>query len=147
MTFRKGEILLLDVSLIGERREVVLSLNILKFGSISRRIESIKLAESAGDGSVVISGVDLNFFFIKFGVEEVESLNVLFVEGFTEVLVLSHSHWSEFTPDVVGRVAVVNRVQVSSGSVPEQTDHLVKFCRTNNNQQKQKTNSEEHIKN
>lgn len=83
MTFRKGEVLLFDIGLIGERRKVVLSLDVLEPGSISRRVEAIKLTESTWDGSIEISGVDLDLFFIEFRVEEVESLYVLFVEGFS----------------------------------------------------------------
>jgi hypothetical protein len=62
---------------------VVFSLDVLEPGPVPRRVESIKLTESTWDGSIEISGVDLDLFFIEFGVEEVESLYVLFVEGFS----------------------------------------------------------------
>ena len=46
MTFRKGEVLLFDIGLVGERRKVVFSLDVLEPGSVSRRVDAIKLTES-----------------------------------------------------------------------------------------------------
>jgi hypothetical protein len=46
MTFRKGKVLLFDIGLIGERRKVVFSLDVLEPGPVPRRVESIKLTES-----------------------------------------------------------------------------------------------------
>jgi hypothetical protein len=45
MTFRKGEVLLFDIGLVGERGKVILSLDVLEPGSVSRRVDAIKLAD------------------------------------------------------------------------------------------------------
>lgn len=63
-------------------------------------------------------------------------MNVLFVEGFAKGLMLSHSDRSQFAPDVVSGVAVINGVEMGSGSVPEKTDDLIKFGRSEDNEEK-----------
>ena len=92
------------------------------------------MAEGTGNGSVEIGGKDFNLFFIKFRVKELEGLNVLFIEDFAKVLMLSHSDGGQFAPNIVGGVAVIKGVEVGSGSVSEQTDNLVEFARTKHNE-------------
>lgn len=62
---------------------MVLFLNFLDLGSVSGRVQSIKLADGTGNGSVSIGGVDLKLFFIEFRVQKIKILNVVLSEFFS----------------------------------------------------------------
>jgi hypothetical protein len=92
------------------------------------------LTNGAGDGSVKIGRENFYLFFIEFRAEEIKSLNVLFIEDFTKVLMLSHSDRGQLASNILGGVAVINGVEVVSGSVSKKTDDLVEFGVTEGNQ-------------
>lgn len=113
---------------------MVFSLDVLQFWSISWWIKSIQLTQSALDCSVVVSGVDLDLGLVELFVQKPQSLNVLFVKSFSQVLMLSHSNRSKLAPYIVSRIAVIKGIQMIPSSVPKKTNNLVKFGRAKSNQ-------------
>ena len=85
------------------------------------------MTDGTGNGSVKIGREYFDLFFIEFRAEEVESLNILFIEDFAKVLMLSHSDRGQLASNILGGVGVINCVEVVSGSVSEKTEDLVEL--------------------